>query len=90
LAWLGTAVSRREVMTCTVEMRRSPDITEEEVRRRLAACYDLLLDLAERHKDDAPDDAREPDPDDPTDQTKADYQETLHTGVGSDARQVVP
>jgi hypothetical protein len=38
----------------SVEMRRSPDISDEEVRRRLAAVYRLLLDLAARSKRDAP------------------------------------
>jgi hypothetical protein len=37
-------------MTYSVEMRRSPDIAEEEVRRRLAACYSLLLELARKRK----------------------------------------
>jgi hypothetical protein len=37
-------------MTYRVEVRPSPDITEEEVRRRLAACYSLLLDLARKRK----------------------------------------
>jgi hypothetical protein len=37
-------------MTYAVKMRRSPDITEEEVRRRLAACYSLLLELARKRK----------------------------------------
>jgi hypothetical protein len=37
-------------MTYRVEVRPSLDVTEEEVRRRLAACYSLLLDLARKRK----------------------------------------
>jgi len=38
----------------SIEMRRSPAISDEEARRRLAAVYRLLLDLAARAKPDAP------------------------------------
>lgn len=37
-------------MMYTVEMHRSPGITDDEVRRRLATCYSLLLDLARKRK----------------------------------------
>jgi len=66
-------------MTYTVEMRRSPDITDAEVRRRLAACYSLLLNLAEKHKSDAPDDDAEPQPDAPSDRSGTDNQEPADT-----------
>jgi hypothetical protein len=38
----------------SVEMRKSPNISDEEARRRLAAVYRLLLDLAAQSKRDAP------------------------------------
>ena len=63
-------------MTYTVEMRRSQDITDAEVRRRLAACYSLLLDLAEKHKNDAPDDGCENQPHAPGDRPGTDCQES--------------
>lgn len=68
-------------MTYTVEMRRSPDITDAEVRRRLAACYSILLDLAEKHKNDAPDDYAELQPDAPSDRSETDDQEPADTGT---------
>lgn len=34
-------------MTHTVKMHHHTNIAEEEVQRRLAACYDLLLKLAD-------------------------------------------
>ena len=40
--------------TYIVEMRRSPAISDEEARRRLAAVYRLLLDLAAQSERDAP------------------------------------
>ena len=40
--------------TYSVEMRRSPTISDEEARRRLAAVYRLLLDLAAQSKSDTP------------------------------------
>jgi len=69
-------------MTYTVEMRRSPDITDAEVRRRLAACYSLLLNLAEKHKSDAPDDDSEPHPDAPSERSGTDHQESADTKTG--------
>jgi hypothetical protein len=33
-------------VTYTIEMRRSPNITDAEVNRRLTTCYDLLFSLA--------------------------------------------
>ena len=71
---MGGAGEKR-AMNYTVEMRRSPDITEEEVRRRLAACYRLLLDLAEKHRSDTPDDDCKPNPDAPSDRSRTDHQE---------------
>ena len=41
-------------MSQFVDMQHSPHITEDEVRRRLAACYDLLLQLAADQDDAAP------------------------------------
>ena len=69
-------------MTYTVEMHRSPDITEEEVRRRLAACYRLVLGLAEKHESDTPDDGCEPRSDAPGDQSGTDLQEPVDTETG--------
>ena len=40
--------------TYTVEVRRSPAISDEEVQRRLAAVYRLLLDLAAKSTGDTP------------------------------------
>jgi hypothetical protein len=40
--------------TYRVEMHRSPTISDEEARRRLAAVYRLLLDLAAQSERDAP------------------------------------
>ena len=62
-------------MTCTAEVRGSPDFTDEEVRRRLAACYRLLLDLAEKHKINTSDDGCENQPDVSDDQPGAGCQE---------------
>jgi hypothetical protein len=41
-------------MSQLVEIHHSLHITEDEVRRRLAACYDLLLQLAEDQNDAVP------------------------------------
>lgn len=38
-------------MPYTIEIRHNPNITEAEINRRLASCYDLLLDLAGRSRD---------------------------------------
>ena len=40
-------------MNYTAEKSPGQDFTEEEIRRRLAACYRLLLDLAGKHKSTA-------------------------------------
>jgi len=40
-------------MTYTIEMRRSPNITEAEVNRRLTTCYDLLFSLARRRRNES-------------------------------------
>jgi hypothetical protein len=38
----------------TITMTRSPDLSEDEVRHRLAQVYALLLDLGRQAKSDAP------------------------------------
>jgi hypothetical protein len=38
----------------TVTMTRSPDLSDDEVRRRMAQVYALLLDLGRQVKSDAP------------------------------------
>jgi hypothetical protein len=75
-------------MTYTIEMRRSPDITEEEVRRRLAACYSLLLELAEKHKRDALGEDGEAQPDAPGDpsRTQCDEPADGRAGPGEEDR----
>jgi hypothetical protein len=40
-------------VTYTIEMRRSPNITEAEVSRRLTTCYDLLFSLARRRRNES-------------------------------------
>jgi hypothetical protein len=40
-------------MSYAAEKGPGQDFTEEEIRRRLAACYRLLLDLARKHKSTA-------------------------------------
>ena len=40
-------------VTYTIEMRRSPNITDAEVNRRLTTCYDLLFSLARRRRNES-------------------------------------
>jgi len=70
-------------MTFVVDLCRNPDITEEEIRRRLAACYDLLLDLAEKCSHDTPDGSDESNPACPDGQFRTDCQELSRTAVMS-------
>lgn len=72
-------------MTYVIEMRRSPDITEEEIRRRLATCYSLLFELAEKHKSDASDDGCEPHSGASGDRSGTDCQEPVDTRTGPGA-----
>jgi hypothetical protein len=60
--------------TCSIEMHRSPTISHEEARRRLAAVYRLLLDLAARSKHDAPAESAETGAGAPDGESVADHQ----------------
>ena len=63
------------------EMHRSPVITDTEARRRLAACYSLLLELARKHGHSIPDDDPRPSTDVAGDGFEADYREPRYTSI---------
>lgn len=42
------------MMASAIKSHLSPEITEKEVRRRLATCYHLLIQLARKHEHTAP------------------------------------
>jgi hypothetical protein len=71
-------------MTYRVEVRSSPDITEEEIRRRLAACYSLLLDLARKRKREVSGGDSTPIADTPGDSPATDCQQSDQTASESD------
>jgi hypothetical protein len=71
-------------MTYRVEVRPSLDVTEEEVRRRLAACYSLLLELARKRKSAAPGGDSAPIADAPDDSPATECQQSDQTASESD------
>ena len=76
-------------MSYAAEKGRGQDFTEEEIRRRLAACYRLLLDLAEKHKSTAAqDEGCESHSEVPGDKSEDDCQESTRTEVELSATDV--
>jgi hypothetical protein len=76
-------------MSQFVDMQHSPHITEDEVRRRLAACYDLLLQLAE-DQDDAASSVSESACDHPDEPSRSNPQESPCSIAGSSIDEGLP
>jgi hypothetical protein len=66
-------------MPQTIEVHCNSSYAEEECRRRLAACYALLLDLAQKRRSEASSDVPVPGPADSASATEAEPKECFAT-----------